>query len=200
MIKIFYNNKFIILSDQISDEKSATKINFLDKEDTKKALNNFLFINDLININIYNLNAQETDEFLAKNFVFIQAAGGIVSDDDGKVLFIKRLGFVDLPKGKVEAKEDIQEAAVREVCEECGMQENDLSEVMLFDKTYHIYPYKESYALKETVWFSMSYQGDNKLTPQTEEDITELFWVNKNEITNLYAETYLSLVGLLEKV
>ncbi len=200
MIKIFYNNKFIILSAQISDEISATKINFLNKEEAKKALNNFLFINDSININIYNINPKETDGFLAENFVFIQAAGGIVSDSKNNVLFIKRLGFVDLPKGKVEKGEDIQEAAVREVCEECGMLENDLWDVKLFDKTYHIYPFKESYAFKETVWFNMSYHGDNKLTPQTEEDITELFWVKKNKISNLYSETYLSLVDLLEKV
>ena len=57
-----------------------------------------------------------------------RAAGGIVQDEDGRVLLIERLVLRDgtlaheirLPKGHVEAGETDAQAAVREVCEETG--------------------------------------------------------------------------------
>jgi len=57
-----------------------------------------------------------------------RAAGGIVQDEDGRVLLIERLVMRDgelvhevrLPKGHVEAGETDVQAALREVCEETG--------------------------------------------------------------------------------
>jgi 8-oxo-dGTP pyrophosphatase MutT (NUDIX family) len=57
-----------------------------------------------------------------------RAAGGIVQDEQGRVLLIERFVMRDgelsheirLPKGHVEAGESDAQAAVREVCEETG--------------------------------------------------------------------------------
>ena len=48
----------------------------------------------------------------------IEAGGGLVSDAGGRVLMIFRNGRWDLPKGKLEPGERIEECAVREVSEE----------------------------------------------------------------------------------
>ncbi|MEI7526764.1 MAG: NUDIX domain-containing protein, partial [Mariniphaga sp.] len=67
-------------------------------------------------------------------FKYIPAAGGLVKNEKGEFLFIHRLGFWDLPKGKID-KKDLREplssigdnpsarnAAIREVKEETGLK------------------------------------------------------------------------------
>ena len=49
----------------------------------------------------------------------------------------ERLGVWDLPKGKVEKSEDIEQAAVREVQEECGLV--DVRLVAPLTSTWHTY-------------------------------------------------------------
>ena len=48
-------------------------------------------------------------------------AGGVVTDEEGRVLWIQRNDKWDLPKGKLEAGESLEEAAIREVEEETGI-------------------------------------------------------------------------------
>ena len=55
-------------------------------------------------------------------FTNIAAAGGLVKNERGEKLFIFRLGKWDLPKGKLSGKETAEEAAIREVKEETGLQ------------------------------------------------------------------------------
>ena len=50
----------------------------------------------------------------------VPAAGGLLTNDQGELLCIHRLGHWDLPKGKLEPGEILEEAAAREVQEECG--------------------------------------------------------------------------------
>jgi hypothetical protein len=54
-------------------------------------------------------------------FKKINAAGGIVKNNKGEYLFIKRLGLWDLPKGKLHKKESSRDGAIREVGEETGL-------------------------------------------------------------------------------
>ena len=51
-------------------------------------------------------------------FKYIKAAGGVIYNDVGEILFIERLERWDLPKGKVDKGESNKEAAIREVEEE----------------------------------------------------------------------------------
>ncbi|MDD4150471.1 MAG: NUDIX domain-containing protein [Bacteroidales bacterium] len=198
MIKIFYNKKIILLSEKISDDKFTTKIMFSDKETLQNALNIFLNTNILSSINIYGITSDAYKQFFADHFIFIQAAGGIVRNLKSELLLIKRLGFIDLPKGKLEVGESSKSAAVREVCEECGIKSADIILHDLFAKTYHIYPYKNSFALKETLWFNMDFTGDYELNPQIEENITEVIMVNQSQLSTYLKDTYPAIKEILE--
>ena len=54
----------------------------------------------------------------------IQAAGGVVVRDDGRVALVHRPEYDDwtLPKGKLDAGESFEQAALREVEEETGLR------------------------------------------------------------------------------
>ncbi len=51
-------------------------------------------------------------KFISDNLINISAAGGLVQNPSGEVLFIKRKGKWDLPKGKPEKKEDNRTTAM----------------------------------------------------------------------------------------
>lgn len=53
----------------------------------------------------------------------VEAAGGVLVSEDGRVLLVHRPRYDDwtLPKGKLDAGESFEEAAVREVWEETGL-------------------------------------------------------------------------------
>ncbi|MBK8341799.1 MAG: NUDIX domain-containing protein [Flavobacteriales bacterium] len=67
--------------------------------------------------------AEKAWDHLRARYVPVLAAGGAVTDERGRLLAIHRLGRWDLPKGKVDRGESVSTAAVREVQEECGLQE-----------------------------------------------------------------------------
>ncbi len=130
------------------------------------------------------------------HFKFIKAAGGIVVNDKGKLLVIERNGITDLPKGKVEKGESIKEAAIREVKEECGI--NNLIIKKKAKPSYHIFYKNHKRILKKTYWFYMEYHGNEKPVPQTAENISSVKWCNKKSVHNLSKKTYRSLKKYFE--
>jgi 8-oxo-dGTP pyrophosphatase MutT (NUDIX family) len=153
----------------------------------------------------YNLQDSHLNQvwnYFRSRFVEIPASGGLVRNPEGLFLFIRRLGYWDLPKGKIEKRESAEIAAVREVGEECGLSVLKVS--LQLDSTYHIYRspylnYPENLVLKETKWFLMDYSGNEVPVPQTEEDIEEIRWVSVADFDFIYQNTYPSLRDLLEK-
>lgn len=129
-------------------------------------------------------------------FAEIPAAGGLVLDESGKYLFIRRLGVWDLPKGKIETDETAEVAAIREVEEECGL--SDLKIIRQLDSTFHIYrspylPVPKNLVLKETKWFLMTCSGNQIPVPQEDEDIEAAQWMSLPELSLVLDNTYLSL-------
>ncbi len=135
------------------------------------------------------------DRFSARS-KFVQAAGGAVQDQHGRLLVIKRLGKWDLPKGKVDKGESIEEAAIREVEEECGI--DGLKIVRPLAVTWHTYERNGKDHLKRTDWFLMTASSDKPLTPQIEEQIEEVRWMTNEEVDRLKSETYPSLIRVIE--
>ncbi len=109
-----------------------------------------------------------------KLFKWVPAAGGLVFNKEGQILAILRLGFWDLPKGKIDKGEGNKAAAVREVQEETGIQTITLGPLII--KTYHTYrDRKNRRVLKKSNWYFMQTE-DTELTPQTEEQIEQAIW------------------------
>ncbi len=114
-----------------------------------------------------------------KDYKIIDAAGGLVKMQDS-YLWIFRNNKWDLPKGKVEINENLQQAALREVQEECGI-ENSLKIVKLLHISFHVYENFGEKILKRTYWYLMSYNGLNNIKPQYEEGITRVLWADFKE-------------------
>ena len=126
---------------------------------------------------------------------FVAAAGGVVVDELGRLLAIKRLGKWDLPKGKVEKREEIEDAAVREVEEECGLEQVVL--IKPVTSTWHTYERKKKHYLKRTDWFLMRASSKERLTPQFDEDIEEVRWLDERGVRMMEKDTYPSLLPVL---
>ncbi|MDR2010129.1 MAG: NUDIX domain-containing protein [Bacteroidales bacterium] len=188
----------MILSENVSTDKSFTKIKFSDKDLIKKCINNFLLQDDCPGINIYGENEDILLKEISMYFSLVNAAGGIVNNKSRSILLINRLCHWDFPKGKKEEYETIEQAALREVCEECGITGTDLNISRFIKNTYHIYQLNDKFVLKETSWFEMYFSGSYTLKPQTEEYITEVKWIKKNELKIFIANSYNSIKDLAD--
>lgn len=120
---------------------------------------------------------------LKRRMRWVRAAGGIITDDAGDMLLIRRNGRWDLPKGKVEPGETLLQAALREVEEETGISVSSvLVGSKLPTKTYHIFNLYGGWHLKQTSWFAMHADGHHPQgTAQQEEGITDVVWVSPTE-------------------
>jgi 8-oxo-dGTP pyrophosphatase MutT (NUDIX family) len=145
----------------------------------------------------------------ASFFKMIPAAGGLVKNEKEEFLFIHRLGFWDLPKGKIDKKDipegfsklDMQSAraaALREVKEETGLASVTITREL--PVTWHIYTPNEKDILKRTQWFEMKADSSQPLAPQISEGIFLVKWTSPDAIHCIMAHTYASLRELLLEV
>ncbi len=178
MYKVFINEKQLILSSE--PQNSPKTLNY-------DGSHSFDFALDLLEntasqgLNIYHPDIDQLWTDFGNYFKKIDAAGGIVLNQDRNILFIHRLGKWDLPKGKIEPGESREVAAVREVEEECGIFDLELQDFI--NATYHIYTERNGEKiLKTTFWFKMTYNGTETPKPQLEEGIHEVGWKSETDI------------------
>ena len=188
MYKVFVNESQLILTNVRPENETG---------------NVFLMENDAINYAITALHkklldvayiydpSEEVLEIFSRKIPIVVAAGGMVRNKKGKVLFIYRNNKWDLPKGKLEKGESIEKAALREVEEETGVQ--DLAIKNYLKTTYHIFKRNGEYRLKKVVWFDMVTTYEGKLIAQKEEGITKVKWKGSKKIAKALKKSYLNI-------
>lgn len=134
---------------------------------------------------------------ICRHFREVNAAGGLVTDGRGRFLIIKRNGIWDLPKGHQDPGEDISTTALREVCEETGIQSPELGPLICI--TDHCYLRDGVWHLKHTWWYSMRLTSAQIPAPQSEEGITEAVWMDEAGLEECLAHTYPSIKEVFVK-
>lgn len=178
MYKVFVNEKKLSLS-QYPDQ-TERKLRYEGFASIEMALD-LLENTSCPELNVYAENIDELWEDFSHMFKIIEAAGGVIENKQKEILFIKRLGKWDLPKGKIEKNESLEEAALREIKEETGLKTLILEKFI--DNTFHIYTERDGKkVLKTTYWFYVTFVGNEEPVPQTEEGITAIEWKNIDQI------------------
>ncbi|MEZ4773683.1 MAG: NUDIX domain-containing protein [Bacteroidia bacterium] len=132
-------------------------------------------------------------------FQQVDAAGGLVENEKGEYLSIFNREKWTLPKGGVEWREAIEDAAVREVKEETGLETLELGEKI--GETFHTFKRGKKYVYKTTHWYKMTASADAHISPQTEEGIDDVRWMSKKDWIDLKdEETYPLIRHLFEMV
>ena len=135
-------------------------------------------------------------EQLHAMYMLLDAAGGVAYNEQNEILMIFRRGKWDLPKGKLDAGENIEQCALREVSEETGLVNLELGEKIC--DTYHIYEQKNQQFLKRTAWYRMKGTSADKLKPQKEENILEAKWVREQDLAPYAAKSYEAIREVLK--
>jgi len=113
----------------------------------------------------------------------VKAAGGVVVRGK-KILFIKKNGRWEFPKGRLKKGANRKKTAVREISEETGIKKKHLNIIMPLIPTHHHNKISGSTVVKETSWFLIEYSGDPKrrLIPEKKEGITKCKWFTLDEL------------------
>ena len=134
-------------------------------------------------------------KFFKNSFKIISAAGGVVLHQE-KILLMYRRKSWDLPKGKIDARETPQKAAIREIKEETNIDAKIIGKI---GKTYHNYRQNGEFLLKKTYWYVLQAQGKINPKPQTEEDIEKLIFADNAQMIECSKKMYQSIRFVLEK-
>jgi 8-oxo-dGTP pyrophosphatase MutT (NUDIX family) len=188
MYKVFINDKPIIITSSSKKENNFPV--YLFKNTVFDEIIYKLKNDDIEGINLYTIDLETDWKSFLENFVVVKAAGGLVINAQKEVLFIYRNNIWDLPKGHIEKKESIENAAVREVEEECGIEKLSILQKLI--TTYHVY-FLNGLKLKETHWFLMHSDDTKTLTPQLEEGITQVAFKDEKQVTEAFKNTYANI-------
>jgi 8-oxo-dGTP pyrophosphatase MutT (NUDIX family) len=202
-IKIYFNDKPLFLCDRMTDEKEISEYAHHDDavlidEFSHAAVNTMIheMRQEKVHAGIFIHKDLETlKKAFWKKFTVIQAGGGLVDNGKGEYLFMFRRDKWDLPKGKLDPGETLEQCAVREVREETGLQKVKPGGQLLV--TYHTYDENGKHILKETYWYRMSAADGQSVKPQQEEQITELRWVEPGNMGELLKNTFPSIIDVL---
>lgn len=193
MYKVFVNDKPIILTTNVEQETNFKNylLNTVNIGKVIKELNT----TSIKEARLIHKNKDKLLKKFLKKLPNVVAGGGKVYNENGDILFIYRNDKWDLPKGKTEGKETIEETAIREVTEETGV--SGLEIVKPLDTTYHIFKRNGRYKIKVTYWFEMTSTFNGYLYAQVEEGITKVEWLNKEQTREALENSYANIRALI---
>lgn len=199
MYKVFFNDRTIFLTDEFTKNfqvKYGLFYKYRNTEDLKDLISFYNRLKKIDSLYIFHYDIEFLRDEFKSCFTNINAAGGLIKNDKEEFLFMMRRGKWDLPKGKLDDNETFEMAAVREAKEECGLDGLSIVSPML--STYHTYPLDNSLVLKKTYWYKMKYSGNALPVPQTEEDITEIRWLKREDVAIVKENTYKTILDVLK--
>jgi 8-oxo-dGTP pyrophosphatase MutT (NUDIX family) len=200
-IKIYFNERPLFLCDEMTDEirayahhddavlideYSPPAVNTMIHEMRRERVHAGIFVHSDLTV---------LKKAFKKKFILVQAGGGLVRDEQDRYLFMQRRGKWDLPKGKLDPGETLEQCAVREVGEETGLTKVRLDGPLLV--TWHTYDESGHHILKETHWYGMTASPGQAIVPQQEEQITQLVWADSGRIGALLKNTFPSIIDVL---
>ena len=189
MYKVFVNDIPIILSTEKDLGEKYVSIPL--KEVKFKRIIKKINKGKLLYVNLYHSKEEKLLKHLFKKLPVVTAGGGMVLNADNDVLFIYRNGRWDLPKGKVEKGESIEEGAIREVGEETGVKNLEISKFLM--TTYHVFQRKGKFKLKVTYWYEMTTDYTGELIPEESEGIQKVKWKNMEKARKALQKSYANI-------
>lgn len=195
MYKVFVNEAQLILTNKLSDI-SNNKYFLLNEKSINEAIES-LSKKKLSVAYIYHPNNEEILKKFTKKIPLVVAAGGVVTNKEGKVLFIYRNDKWDLPKGKLDKGESLEQCAIREVEEETGVKGLKIENIL--KTTYHVFKRNGNFKLKEVHWFAMKTSYKGELIGQLDEGIEKVKWKGPKKIAKALENSYYNIKILFEE-
>ena len=198
MYKVFFKDRTVYFGDDFSRAFGKNKglfYRFNNIRELHKLVDQFYHLDQINSLYIFHEDILMLIEEFKACFTVLEAGGGVVMNDQGEFLAIKRNGVWDLPKGKLEKGEDFETAALREVGEETGLQKLSLGSPVV--STYHTYQLQKKKILKKTRWFEMRYSGSKEPVLEEKEGITDSRWVKPGATDFIRKNTYPSILDVL---
>lgn len=200
MYKVFINDRSVVLTDKYDDYGSSYDTLYIDYLSKEALFDSVILVRDSdvvkkLVVHTTDLNGLWSD--FCNHYKVVEAAGGIVQHNN-KVLMIMKNGHWDLPKGKIDGSESIEDAAKREVSEECGLKHLSIKSPL--ETTYYMFQENSHTVLKKTSWFNMTTESEGPLKGDAKEGITDVKWVDAKEWEQKKSQSYPSVKNLLAAI
>ena len=185
-ISIYFGDAEVVITDTPPD---TSIINNLGAKIQKKVETNKF-------VAVISQDPTATFEELKQDFVLVEAAGGVVHNERDELLMIELRGRWDLPKGHIEAGEEANIAALREVEEETGVVAELVGKEPLME-TWHAYNTYGRWELKRTRWWRMRALC-GELNPQDEEGIARVEWCSAESVQERLKMSYATIRRVID--
>ena len=197
MYRLFCNNRKLTANNFCEDLLSLDNKCVKNCDDLVAKIRLWLDDETVGNLDLGDVDGEDLAFAIKNIFRQAPAAGGVVIIDN-KFVAIERNGIPDLPKGHIEKGESPEVAALREVEEETGITDLEITQEL--PATWHCYLLDNQWTIKKTSWYLMRTKSGMKNIPQTEEGISKVYLVDKKGVNEFEKNTFESLKTLVPKI